>query len=183
MIITNKKTYFINSLEIISILILAQPVLACMPLTANDVFIARIDSSQPPIDSRNTYDVKMLQSTFPFRTIKTQFTYSIPLEWQSHFKVSDIHKNDLVIGLAYARDGQIPHSYTIATISLLNCKNDTLIIDKPLVSFISWNRENGNCRHNSYSDVDLLDGFIDHDQEYYLRKLKLKYPTCRALYS
>lgn len=186
MIIPYKEIYFTFNFTVLCMLVIPKSVFACMPLTANDVFIARIYPSQPeqPLtDSTSRYDVKMKQVTFPFRTIKTLFNYSKPSQWQSSFKIPEIRESALVIGLAYTPDGQKPHSYTITTLSLLTCQNDTLMIEKPMVSFTAWNREKGNCRHESAAEVSLLNGFLDHDQEYYLKKLRAKYPACESFSS
>lgn len=184
MIIYRKK-HLILIVSTLYAFVMPQPVFACMPLSANDVFIARIVSSQTKAvaDSASRYDIKMEHSSFPFRTIKTLFTYSKPHQWQSNFKTSNIGANSLVIGLAYTPDEHKSHFYSVTTLSLLDCKNDTLIIGKPVVSFIAWDREKGNCRRESSNNIALLDGFIAHDQAYYLQKLQAKYPTCDSLYS
>ena len=121
MIITYKEIYFTFSFTVLCMLVIPKYVFACMPLTANDVFIARIYPSQqerPLTDSTGTYDVKMEQVTFPFRTIKPLFNDSKPSQWQSSFKIPEIRESALVIGLAYTPDGQKPpflYSYNTFT--------------------------------------------------------------------
>lgn len=159
--------------------------LACMPLTANDVFIARFDSiqTQSSTHSINVYDVKMKHVTFPFRSFKTWFTYAEPYQWASNFNIPNIRRDDLIIGLAYTSDGNKVHDYSVETLSLLKCQNDILFIEKPIVYFTAWDRSKGRCHDMSSHAVGLLDGFIEHDQVYYLKKLQEKYPTCNSLYS
>ena len=59
--------------------------------------------------------------------------------------------------------------------------NDKLIVGKPLVPFLAWNRVEGKCGHNRSYKVGILDGFIEEDQAYYLQQLQAKYPTCNKL--
>lgn len=107
--------------------------------------------------------------------------YSKAEHWQSDFELKGIEPNDLVIGLAYNQDGSKPKNYTVASIATLSCKDDELIVGKPLVPFLAWNRAEGKCGHNSSYKVEILDGFIEEDQAYYLQQLQAKYPTCNTL--
>ena len=87
----------------------------------------------------------------------------------------------LIIGLAYNQDGGKPADYTVVSLATLGCKDVKLIIGKPLVPFLAWNRENGSCRHDSHDGIGILEGFMGEDQEYYLQQLQSKYPTCNKL--
>ena len=176
--------HFLYRLPISIILFLSmQTVWACMPHSENDVFIARLQSSQPTLmDNRQKgFDLQFSNSRFVFRTLKMWFFYSKPEHWQSDFELKSIKPNDLVIGLAYAASGNEPANYTVTSLATLSCENNELIVGKPLVPFLAWNRENGSCRHDSHDAVGILDGFIYKDQEYYLQQLQAKYPTCNKL--
>ncbi|WOE32919.1 MULTISPECIES: hypothetical protein [unclassified Acinetobacter] len=86
----------------------------------------------------------------------------------------------MVIGLAYTPDGAKPKDYQISSLGLLQCNNNILSISKPVADFLSWDREKGYCTYRNHA---LLNGFLDHDQAYYLHKLQVRYPTCHQLYA
>ena len=176
--------HFLYRLPVLIILFLSmQTVWACMPHSENDVFIARLQSSQPTLmdNQQKGFDLQFSNPRFVFRTLKMWFFYSTPKHWQSDFELKSITPNDLVIGLAYAASGNEPANYTVTSLATLSCENNELIVGKPLVPFLAWNRENGSCRHNSHDAIGILDGFIYKDQEYYLQQLQAKYPTCNKL--
>ena len=176
--------HFLYRLPISIILFLSmQTVWACMPHSTNDVFIARLQSSQPTLmdNQQKGFDLQFSNPRFVFRTLKMWFFYKTPEYWQSDFELKSIKPNDLVIGLAYAASGNEPANYTVTSLATLSCENNELIVGKPLVPFLAWNRENGSCRHNSHDAIGILDGFIYKDQEYYLQQLQAKYPTCNTL--
>ena len=175
---------FFYRLPILTILFLSmQTVWACMPHSPNDVFIARLQSSQPTLmdNQQKGFDLQFSNSRFVFRTLKMWFFYSTPEHWQSDFELKGIEPNDLVTGLAYNQDGSQPENYTVVSLATLSCKDDKLIVGKPLVPFLAWNRVEGKCGHDSSYKVGILDGFIDEDQDYYLQQLQAKYATCDKL--
>lgn len=175
---------FLYRIPILIILFLSmRTVWACMPHSENDAFIARLQSSQPVhIDAgQKGFDLQFSNSRFVFRTLRTWFMYSTPEHWQSDFELKGIEPNDLVIGLAYNQDGSKPANYTVVSLATLNCKDDKLIIGKPLVPFLAWNREDSSCRQDSHDTIGILDGFINENQAYYLQQLQAKYPTCNKL--
>ena len=175
---------FLYRIPILIILFLSmQTVWACMPHSPNDVFIARLQSSQPTLmdNQQKGFDLQFSNPRFVFRTLKMWFFYKTPEYWQSDFELKSIKPNDLVIGLAYAASGNEPASYTVASLATLSCKDDKLIVGKPLVPFLAWNRVEGKCGHNRSYKVGILDGFIEEDQAYYLQQLQAKYPTCDKL--
>ncbi|WP_216581012.1 hypothetical protein [Psychrobacter sp. TAE2020] len=154
-----------------------------MPHSPNDVFIARLQSSQPaPIDNQQKiFDLQFSNPRFVFRTLKMWFFYTTPEHWQSDFEFKDIEPNELIIGLAYVASGNEPANYKVVSLATLSCKDHKLILSKPLVPFLAWNRVEGRCGHDSRYKVGILDGFIDEDQAYYLQQLQAKYPTCNKL--
>ena len=175
---------FLYRLLILIILFLSmQTVWACMPHSPNDVFIARLQSSQPTLmdNQQKGFDLQFSNSRFVFRTLKMWFFYSTPEHWQSDFELKGIEPNDLVTGLAYNQDGSQPENYTVVSLATLSCKDDKLIVGKPLVPFLAWNRVEGKCGHDSSYKVGIMDGFIDEDQDYYLQQLQAKYATCDKL--
>ena len=175
---------FLYRMPILIILFLSmQTVWACIPHSPNDVFIARLQSSQPTLmdNQQKGFDLQFSQHRFVFRTLKMWLMYSTTEHWQSDFELKGIEPNDLVIGLAYNQDGGKPKDYTVVSIATLSCKDDKLIVGKPLVPFLAWNRVEGKCGHNRSYKVGILDGFIDEDQAYYLQQLQDKYPTCNKL--
>lgn len=157
--------------------------IACMPHNTNDVFIARLKSVDSAAKSEPAakHDLEFVHANFIFRSLKSWFIYSQPTQWQSDFKITTLHPNDLVIGLADNFDGDHPHRYRVASLAPLNCVNDTLSIGKPIAPFTAWNRKTASCRHDNPAAIGILDGFFDYDQSYYLAKLQRKYPTCAAL--
>ena len=175
---------FLYRMPILIILFLSmQTVWACIPHSKSDVFITRLQSSQPTLmdNQQKGFDLEFSQHRFVFRTLKMWLMYSTPEHWQSDFELKGIEPNDLVIGLAYNQDGGKPKDYTVVSIATLSCKDDKLIVGKPLVPFLAWNRVEGKCGHDSSYKVGIMDGFIDEDQAYYLQKLQAKYPTCNKL--
>lgn len=175
---------FLYRLPILIILFLSmQTVWACMPHSENDVFIARLQSSQPMLtdNQKKGFDLQFSNPRFVFRTLKMWFFYSTPEHWQSDFELKGIQPNDLVIGLAYSPDGGKPADYTVVSLATLSCKDDKLIVGRPLVPFLVWNRVEGRCGHDRNYKVGILNGFIDEDQAYYLQQLQSKYPTCNKL--
>lgn len=175
---------FLYRMPILIILFLSmQTVWACIPHSPNDVFIARLQSSQPTLmdNQQKGFDLQFSQHRFVFRTLKMWLMYSTTEHWQSDFELKGIEPNDLVIGLAYNQDGGKPKDYTVVSIATLSCKDDKLIVGKPLVPFLAWNRVEGKCGHDSSYKVGIMDGFIDEDQAYYLQQLQDKYPTCNKL--
>ena len=175
---------FLYRMPILIILFLSmQTVWACMPHSKSDVFIARLQSSQPTLmdNQQEGFDLQFSHHRFVFRTLKMWLMYSTTEHWQSDFELKGIEPNDLVIGLAYNQDGGKPKDYTVVSIATLSCKDDKLIVGKPLVPFLAWNRVEGKCGHNRSYKVGILDGFIEEDQAYYLQQLQAKYPTCNTL--
>ena len=175
---------FLYRMPILIILFLSmQTVWACMPHSKSDVFIARLQSSQPTLmdNQQEGFDLQFSHHRFVFRTLKMWLMYSTTEHWQSDFELKGIEPNDLVIGLAYNQDGGKPKDYTVVSIATLSCKDDKLIVGKPLVPFLAWNRVEGKCGHNRSYKVGILDGFIEEDQAYYLQQLQAKYPTCNQL--
>jgi hypothetical protein len=171
-------TYYLWGISILGISMGMQTLNACMPSSPNDVFIARIQSFQ--FDNQST-NFQFSKHNFIFRPLTTWFKYSNPNHWKSDFRFKKIRKNDLVIGLAYSPDGAKPKDYQISSLALLHCNNDILSIAKPLSPFLAFDRKKGRCYYGNTKG--LLDGFLDHDQTYFLHKLQAKYPTCRKLYS
>lgn len=175
---------FLYRIPMLIILFLSMPtVWACMPHSENDVFIARLQSSQPTLmdNQQKGFNLQFSNPRFVFRKLKMWFFYSTPEHWQSDFELKGIQPNDLVIGLAYNSDGGKPADYTVVSLATLSCENNKLIVGKPLVPFLAWNRVEGKCGHDSSYEVGILDGFIDEDQAYYLQQLQAKYPTCNKL--
>ena len=175
---------FLYRMPILIILFLSmQTVWACMPHSKSDVFIARLQSSQPTLmdNQQEGFDLQFSHHRFVFRTLKMWLMYSTTEHWQSDFELKGIEPNDLVIGLAYNQDGGKPKDYTVVSIATLSCKDDKLIVGKPLVPFLAWNRVEGKCGHNRSYKVGILDGFIEEDQAYYLQQLQAKYPDRKSV--
>lgn len=175
---------FLYRIPILIILFLSmQTVWACMPHSENDVFIARLQSSQPTLmdNQQKGFDLQFSNPRFVFRMLRTWFMYSTPEQWQSDFELKGIEPDDLIIGLAYNQDGGKPANYTVVSLATLSCKDDKLIVGKPLVPFLAWNRVEGKCGHDRSYKVGILDGFINENQAYYLQQLQTKYPTCNKL--
>lgn len=154
---------------------------ACAPHTPQDVFIARYQTATANQANMPHFKVELRAENFIFRSSLDEFRYSKPTEWQSSFAIKDISKDQLIIGLAYAPDGTKADEYQIVSFATLNCENDRVNISKPVAPFLAWNKQTSNCMHRNHQTVDILDGFIEHGQDYYLAKIQEKYPTCEKL--
>ena len=176
--------HFLYRISIFLIMFLTtQTLWACIPHSPDDVFVSRLQSSQPTLidNQQKGFELQFSNHRFVFRTLKTWFMYSTPKQWQSDFELKGIKPNDLVIGLAYHSDGGKPAEYTVVSLATLSCENDKLKLGKPLVPFLAWNRAEGKCGHHRGYKVGILDGFTDEDQAYYLQQLQAKYPSCNKL--
>ena len=154
--------------------------MACMPHSPNDVFIARYQGSLA-VQESSDFIFELNSGQFIFRSILDEVKYKKPTQWYSGFSGKSTSKNQLIIGLAYAPDGAKPQQYQVVSFATLNCKNDQLVLSKPIVPFLAWNKQTSNCSTVDRSEVGILDGFIDYDQTHYLAQLQLKYPTCKQL--
>ncbi|OTG82116.1 hypothetical protein B9T33_05225 [Acinetobacter sp. ANC 5054] len=154
---------------------------ACAPHIPQDVFIARFQSDTTNQLNTPNSVVDLSAENFIFRSSLDEFRYSKPTEWQSSFPIKKIAKDQLIIGLAYAPDGTNANEYQIVSFATLNCENDRVNISKPVAPFLAWNKQTSNCMHRNNETVEILDGFIEHDQDYYLAKIQEKYPTCEKL--
>ena len=162
-------------------LFFTQSVLACMPHSADDVFIARFQSSQAVQSDGSNFAVKLSSDQFIFRSLLDGFKYAKPTQWHSTFSSQNIAKDSLIIGLAYVPDGGKSEQYQIASFAELSCENDQLSISKPIAPFLAWNKQTSNCALGNRKDIGILDGFLEYDQAYYLAKLQQKYPGCQQL--
>ncbi|WP_322873946.1 hypothetical protein [Acinetobacter sp. CFCC 10889] len=154
---------------------------ACMPHSPDDVFIARFQSSQEMKRDNANFEIKLSSDQFILRSFMDRWRYSNPKQWHSAFSSEHVAKDSLIIGLAYTPDGGKPEQYQIASFAELSCKNDQLSISKPIAPFLAWNRQTANCALGDRKDIGILDGFLEHDQAYYLGQLQQKYPTCQKL--
>ena len=157
------------------------PGFACMPHSPDDVFIARFQSSQAMNQENTNFAVALSSDQFIFRSFMDRWRYSNPKQWHSAFSSEHVAKDSLIIGLAYTPDGGKPEQYQITSFAELSCKNDQLSISKPIAPFLAWNRSTSSCVHTDQQTIDILDGFLEHDQAYYLAQLQQKYPTCEKL--
>lgn len=162
-------------------LFFTQSVLACMPHSAEDVFIARFQSSQAVQGDGSNFAVELSSDQFIFRSLLDGFKYSKPTQWHTTFSTENIAKNRLIIGLAYAPDDAKPKQYQIASFAELNCENGQLSISKPIAPFLAWNKQTLNCTLGDRKEIGILEGFLEYDQAYYLAKLQQKYPNCQQL--
>lgn len=176
-------------------LVSSQNLWACMPHSPDDVFIARVQSIAPlkTPDQSSNFVLQFAHPQFILRRLdfdtgvaflQTKFRsifQSRPEQWHSAVEFKQVQQNELVIGLAYAADGNLPEIYTVSSLAVLSCTADKLSIGSPLKPFLVWDREAGRCSMSNVLKVGLLDGFLTHDQAYYLQQLQRQYPTCAAL--
>lgn len=156
--------------------------IACMPHVAQDVFIARYDGTQAvQHQNNNVFNLRLHAEKFIFRSFLDRFRYAEAEDWHSTSPMNTIPKNTLIIGLAYAPDGEKPQDYQVASWAKLSCNNDRLAISEPMMPFTAWDRKTHRCAHTDVQSNKLLDGFFDHDHAYYVAKLQQKYPTCQQL--
>lgn len=125
--------------------------------------------------------IELSSDQFIFRSLFDEFRYTRPTQWYSTFSTESVVKNSLIIGLAYTPDGGKPEQYEIVSFAALRCENDRLIIANPIVPFLACNKQTSNCAIGNRKTVGILDGFLEHNQSYYLTKLQQKYPTCQQL--
>ncbi|MFW2176842.1 MULTISPECIES: hypothetical protein [unclassified Moraxella] len=159
---------------------------ACLPLSPASALVGRIANIQQggklptPNQSPNTFTLKLTDYSWVFRTWKQWLMLPLANSFVGNFATKNFAPNDIIVALADYQNGGKPHDYTVYTMAKLTCQNDKLLLQKPVVVPLSWNREKGRCGiGKNYAGI--LDGFMDNDQAYYLAKLQQKYPTCRAL--
>ncbi len=174
------QLHFFTSLLILGMFSIQQSK-ACMPHSAEDVFIARFQSSQEKKSDSANFEIKLSSDQFIFRSLLDRFKYTKPMQWHSTFSNQNFVKNSLIIGLAYTPDDEKPEQYQITSFAELSCKNDQLSISKPIAPFLAWNKQTLNCTLGDPKDTGILDGFLEHDQAYYLAKLQQEYPSCQQL--
>ena len=163
-----------------STLFFCQSVMACMPHSPNDVFIARYHDSLE-IQGSSDLIFQLSSGQFIFRSKQDEVKYKKPTQWKSTFSSQNIEKGSLIIGLAYTPDGAKPEQYQITSFATLSCAHNQLSVSRPVQPFLAWNKQTSNCSTVDRSEVGILDGFIDYDQTHYLAQLQQKYPTCEQL--
>ena len=168
-----------------TILFFCQSVRACMPLSPNDVFIARYHDSLE-IPGSSDFIFQLSSGQFIFRAKLDEDKYKKPTQWKSTFSSQNIEKGSLIIGLAYTPDFAKLEQYQIASFATLSCAHNQLSVSRPVQPFLAWNRQMAKCtiggrKTIGIKTIGILDGFIDYDQSHYLAKLQQKYPTCEQL--
>ena len=163
-----------------STLFFCQSVMACMPHSPNDVFIARYYGSLP-VQGSSDFIFQLSSGQFIFRSKLDEVKYKKPTQWKSAFSSQNIEKGSLIIGLAYTPDGAKPEQYQIASFATLSCAHNQLSVSRPVQPFLAWNRQMAKCTIGGRKTIGILDGFIQYDQAHYLAKLQQKYPTCEQL--
>ena len=163
-----------------STLFFCQSVMACMPHSPNDVFIARYHGSLTLLESSD-FIFQLSSGQFIFRSKLDEVKYKKPTQWKSTFSSKNIEKDSLIIGLAYTPDGAKPQQYQIASFATLSCAHNQLSVSRPVQPFLAWNRQMAKCTIGGRKTIGILDGFIQYDQSHYLAQLQQKYPTCEQL--
>lgn len=163
-----------------STLFFCQAVMACMPHSPNDVFIARYHDSLA-VQGSSDFIFQLSSGQFIFRSKLDEVKYKKPTQWKSTFSSQNIEKGSLIIGLAYTPDGAKPEQYQITSFATLSCAHNQLSVSRPVQPFLAWNKQTSNCSTGDRAEVGILDGFIDYDQTHYLAQLQQKYPTCEQL--
>lgn len=163
-----------------STLFFCQSVMACMPHSPNDVFIARYHGSLPVQESSDLI-LQLSSGQFIFRSKLDEVKYKKPTQWKSKFSSQNIEKGSLIIGLAYTPYGAKPQQYQIASFATLSCAHNQLSVSRPVQPFLAWNRQMAKCTIGGRKTIGILDGFIQYDQSHYLAQLQQKYPTCEQL--
>ena len=168
-----------------TILFFCQSVRACMPLSPNDVFIARYHDSLE-IQGSSDFIFQLSSGQFIFRSKLDEVKYKKPTQWKSTFSSQNIEKGSLIIGLAYTPDGAKPEQYQITSFATLSCAHNQLSVSRPVQPFLAWNRQMAKCtiggrKTIGIKTIGILDGFIQYDQSHYLAQLQQKYPTCEQL--
>lgn len=168
-----------------TILFFCQSVMACMPHSPNDVFIARYYGSLP-VQGSSDFIFQLSSGQFIFRSKLDEVKYKKPTQWKSTFSSQNIEKGSLIIGLAYTPDGAKPEQYQITSFATLSCAHNQLSVSRPVQPFLAWNRQMAKCtiggrKTIGIKTIGILDGFIQYDQSHYLAQLQQKYPTCEQL--
>ena len=163
-----------------STLFFCQSVMACMPHSPNDVFIARYHGSLA-LQESSDFIFQLSSGQFIFRSKLDEVKYKKPTPWKSTFSSQNIEKGSLIIGLAYTPDGAKPEQYQIASFATLSCAHNQLSVSRPVQPFLAWDRQMAKCTIGGRKTIGILDGFIQYDQSHYLAKLQQKYPTCEQL--
>lgn len=163
-----------------TVLFFCQSVSACMPLSPNDVFIARYHDSLA-IQGSSDFIFQLSSGQFIFRSNLDELKYKKPAQWKSTFSSQNIEKGSLIIGLAYTPDFAKLEQYQIASFAILSCAHNQLSVSRPVQPFLAWDRQMAKCTIGGRKTIGILDGFIQYDQSHYLAKLQQKYPTCEQL--
>ena len=163
-----------------STLFFCQSVMACMPHSPNDVFIARYHDSLP-VQGSSDFIFQLSSGQFIFRSKLDEVKYKKPTQWKSTFSSQNIEKGSLIIGLAYTPDGAKPEQYQITSFATLSCAHNQLSVSRPVQPFLAWNRQMAKCaiggrKTIGIKTIGILDGFMQYDQSHYLAKLQQKYP-------
>lgn len=155
---------------------------ACLPMSSADTVIGRIAqiSPAPKSNAKQNAIITFTDYSWVFRTWKQWWILPSAKKFEGEFSVKSFAPNDIVVALADYQSGQKPHDYTIVSMVKLTCQNNQLILQKPKVIPLGWNREERRCGVGK-NYAGLLDGFMDNNQAYYLKKLQQRYPTCEAL--
>jgi hypothetical protein len=151
-----------------------------MPLSPNDVFIARYHDSLA-VQGSSDFIFQLSSGQFIFRSKLDEVKYKKPTPWKSTFSSQNIEKGSLIIGLAYTPDFAKLEQYQIASFATLSCAHNQLSVSRPVQPFLAWNRQMAKCTIGGRKTIGILDGFIQYDQAHYLAKLQQKYPTCEQL--
>ena len=168
-----------------STLFFCQSVMACMPHSPNDVFIARYHGSLA-LQGSSDFIFQLSSGQFIFRSKIDEVKYKKTTQWKSTFSSQNIEKGSLIIGLAYTPDFAKLEQYQISSFAILSCAHNQLSVSRPVQPFLAWNRQMAKCtiggrKTIGIKTIGILDGFIDYDQTHYLAQLQQKYPTCKQL--
>ena len=127
-----------------STLFFCQSVMACMPHSPNDVFIARYHDSLP-VQGSSDFIFQLSSGQFIFRSKLDEVKYKKPTQWKSTFSSQNIEKGSLIIGLAYTPDFAKLEQYQIASFATLSCAHNQLSVSRPVQPFLAWNRQMAKC--------------------------------------
>lgn len=173
---------FIYTIIIFSQVVYISKALSCMPVSPEDVFIGRYGTVHQKKLNSVVSQPYIQQPKFIFRSFVQNLYRGNPKEIQSTLPIKGFREKELMIGLAYAADGRKVNQYHLLAFAKLSCTNDQIKIAKVTGDYLYWNRVLKTCQSNLKNPQSLLNGFISHNEVYYLERLRNKFPTCEKLY-
>lgn len=159
----------------------------CLPLAPSTVMIGRIKDVAPVKHNKSrsvkspSVNVNFSSARFIFDNWRGRLERIRPTEFTMDIRYGAFNPDDLVLALSDYQDSNKQHEYRIYAVARMSCKRDSISLEKlsPAQQRAGWDRRLGQCATSPQPDI--LDGFVEQPQSYFMEKLQKMYPTCREL--